>query len=85
MIAAIWAELHSTRHLGAIRSMSVSIVVLAAFSPNLIWHPWFMNLLMAESRSRIKPARCANAFSVACAADRQSFQLTTGVSKALLS
>jgi predicted MFS family arabinose efflux permease len=36
MVAAVWAELYGTRHLGAIRSMSVSIVVLAtALSPGL--------------------------------------------------
>lgn len=29
MVAAVWAELYGTRHLRAIRSMSVSIVVLA--------------------------------------------------------
>ena len=36
MVAAVWAELYGTRHLGAIRSMSVSILVLAtALSPGL--------------------------------------------------
>jgi MFS family permease len=36
MVATVWAELYGTRHLGAIRSMSVSIVVLAtALSPGL--------------------------------------------------
>jgi hypothetical protein len=34
---------------------------------DLIWHPWVMNLLMVESRSRMKPARCAKAFPVATA------------------
>jgi sugar phosphate permease len=36
MVAAVWAELYGTRHLGAIRSMSVSIVALGtALSPGL--------------------------------------------------
>jgi hypothetical protein len=34
---------------------------------DLIWHPWFTHLLMAESRSRMKPARCAASFPVATA------------------
>ena len=36
MVAAIWAELYGTRHLGAIRSMSVAFVALStALSPGL--------------------------------------------------
>ena len=38
MVAAVWAELYGTRHLGAIRAMSVSIVAL---SPGLFgWLLW---------------------------------------------
>jgi hypothetical protein len=32
---------------------------------DLIWHPWFRNLMMAESWSRMKPARCEAGFPVA--------------------
>ena len=32
---------------------------------DLIWHPWFMNLLMVESRHRMKPAQCIKSFPVA--------------------
>jgi|SRR4051794_384951 hypothetical protein len=32
---------------------------------DLIWHPWFVHLLMAENRSRMKPARCTTAMPVA--------------------
>ena len=32
-----------------------------------IWHPWFMTLLVAESRHRMKPARCETGFPVATA------------------
>lgn len=36
IVAAVWAELYGTRHLGAIRSLSVSVTVLAtALSPGL--------------------------------------------------
>jgi MFS family permease len=36
MVAAVWAELYGTRHLGAIRAMSVSIIALStALSPGL--------------------------------------------------
>jgi hypothetical protein len=34
---------------------------------DLIWHPWFMNLLMVESRHRMKPAQCIKSFPVATA------------------
>lgn len=34
---------------------------------DLIWRPWVMNLLMVESRHRMKPARCAQALPVATA------------------
>jgi len=34
---------------------------------DLIWYPWFMNLLMVESRHRMKPARCVKSFPVATA------------------
>ena len=36
MVAAVWAELYGTRHLGAIRAMSVSMIALStALSPGL--------------------------------------------------